>query len=228
MEMITGEVRSDEDAKAAHFVTLTLDLGADREIEEISIFWGDEAGVLPMPRDWEVAIASTARHIGPAQGDWEDAEPGMMRGHVLLEQGRRKVAHFHNQPIAELPEEAGGIRGPLGSVEAATRHVPNITCNTIRMQNTKARCVGRPRVRGQIGPKPQPQPQALSRYVQLRLRTPQYGLQHTAYAIRQIQVVGPPPPGVTRGSEIGEALEVLLNGPLPGNCVPSARGEASA
>ena len=64
--------------------------------------------------------------------------------------------------------------------------------------------------------------------MQLRLRAPQYGLQHTAYAIRQIQVVGPPPPGVTRGSEIGEALEVLLNGPLPGNCVPSARREASA
>ena len=44
-------------------VKVVLDLGALRDVEAINIFWGN-AQILPMPLDWELAVAATADGYG--------------------------------------------------------------------------------------------------------------------------------------------------------------------
>ena len=142
-------------------VKVVLDLGALRDVEAINIFWGN-AQILPMPLDWELAVAATADGY-ETHDDANGKEPAMLPKLV----GAESVFKVHKVIL-----QADGY----------DRHYDEVTANFI-----DANVPGSGRW-----------PKKL-RYVELRLNAPQYPAGLLGYAVRCVQVVGPP---VERGLSV--------------------------
>ena len=121
--MITGEVRSDEDAKAAHFVTLTLDLGADREGDGhreglvVGFDQLQQAGAFAVFLDQPAARARAAHVEGAQEGGAAEAEQALVLFQeallaLFLLRGRRVVAGEEGQAYR------GAVHHALGAMDA--------------------------------------------------------------------------------------------------------------
>jgi hypothetical protein len=165
------------DGQDGRRVTLTIDVGKERQVEAVATLWGGQL-VHAMPLDWRVIGATDARFPPPHDDAPAHHEPGMRACHMeMLDPD--VLATFGSS-------DARGSRGAAfppderlsAALRSADRHIDGITCTFTVLDKPKR-----------------------LRYIQLDLRRPAAG--HQSYSLRQVQVIGPwlgAPPGAGAGT----------------------------